>query len=112
MKKKMKNQGYLAIDLVTVFLRCNAPVQARALGKGKCVALVIQNTFNLMDGTANTSEVMIGSSSGQPHQLVPGERSELIYTSDLENVWIRVRDTVAGAGTPVDVSVLVYKEKE
>lgn len=98
--------------LETVFLRCNAPIQPRALGKGRIRYVRIQNTFNLMNGNANTSEVMVGNAIAQPFQLLPGAETPDIYADDLDRVWIRVRDTAVGLGTPVDVTVIVYKEKE
>lgn len=109
----VKNQGAIGRRLETVFMRCNAPVQARALGKGTIVAVVIQNTFNLMDGTPNNSEIMVGTDNAQTYQMLPGQESPVIYAHDLADIWIRVRDLAGGgAGTPVDVTVLVYKERK
>jgi hypothetical protein len=108
-----KNQGYIDSCLVTEFIRCNAPVQPRALGKGAIIGVIVQNTFNLMTGVANASEVMVGTASGQPYQMTPGQESPIIYADDLEDIWIRVRDTdaIGTPGTPVDVTVIVYKER-
>jgi len=106
-----KNQGYIQRDLVTVFIRAKSRVQASAVGKGACVAVVIQNTFVNMNGTANNSEIMVGNATAQPYQMLPGQESPVIYASDLEEVWTRVRDTAVGLGVPVDVTLLVYKER-
>lgn len=105
------NKGPIMLDLETNFIRVTAPVQPRALGKGAIVAVVIQNALNLMNGTANASEVMVGSKTGQPYQMLPGQESPIIYARDLEDISIRVRDTAVGAGTPVDVTVIVYKQR-
>lgn len=94
----------------TVFIRARSRVQPSALGKMRMVSLVIQNTFNNMDGTANTSEIMVGNATGQPWQLVPGQQTPEIWADDLEDVWTRVRDT--NVGTPVDVTVIIHKPKE
>lgn len=106
-----KNQGAIDSCLATEIIRCNAPVQPRALGKGAAVAVIIQNGFNLMDNSANNSEIMVGNAVLQGYQMIPGQESPLFYVRDLEDIWIRVRDTAVGAGTPVDVTVIVYKER-
>lgn len=107
-----KNQGSIDVCLTTVFDRAKVRVQASALGKGKIVAVIVQNTFNNMDNTANNQEIMVGSATAQVYQMVPGQESPLIYATDLDQVWARVRDTAVGAGTPCDVTLIIYKEKE
>lgn len=107
----VKNQGAIDSCLETVFLRASARVQPSSLGKGAIVAVIIQNTLTAMDNTANNSQVMVGSASGQPYQMLPGQESPLLYAQDLDDVYIRVQVGGGSAGTPVDVTVIVYKEK-
>lgn len=97
----------------TIVIRARSRVQPSPIGKGACVAVIIQNTFNNMDNSANNSEIMVGNATAQPYQMVPGKESPIFYITDLENIWTRVRDTDADGthGTPVDITILIYKRK-
>lgn len=103
----------MADKALTEFSRAKVRVQASPLGKGRMVSVIVQNTLNNMDSSSNNSEIMLGSASGQPYQLIPGQESPEIYANDLEDVWARVRDTdaIGTAGTPCDVTLIIYKEK-
>jgi len=101
------NKGPIALNLETQLIRATIGVQPRALGKGAIVAVVVVNTLNNMDSTNNATEIMVGNATGQPYQMLPGQESPLIYASDLDDVYARVRTGVV----EVDVTVIIYKEK-
>lgn len=94
-------------NLETVFIQARAGVQAQPLGKGSCVAVVIQNRLSNIDGTGNNVELMVGFGTGQIYQMLPGQESPIIYCADLEDVYLRVRSGV----TECDVPVFVYRLK-
>lgn len=76
-----------------------------ALGKlvdaRECVALVIQNRLNNLDGSGNACELLVGTGSGCQWQLIPGQESPLIYVTNLNDVWVRQRVAITGAATGV-----------
>ncbi len=104
------NKAPISLDLVTEFIQARADVQPQPIGKGKIVAVIFQNRLNNINATnnGNNSDIMIGYGSGQIWQLLPGQESPVIYANDLEDVYLRLR---LAAGTPCDVAVIVYKER-
>lgn len=104
-----KNQGPVSlIGLQTAFIQARAGLQAQPLGKGACVAIVIQNRLTNMDNTGNSIELMVGYGTGQIYQMLPGQESPIIYCADLEDIYIRIRAAV-GEVSAVDVPVFVYR---
>lgn len=76
-----------------------------ALGKlvdaRECVALVIQNRLNNLDGSGNPCELLVGAGGGCVWQMLPGQESPLIYVTNLNDVWVRQRIAITGAVTGV-----------
>lgn len=84
--------------------RANA-IEAQALGKlvqaFNCVAVIIQNRLNNLDDSGNPLELMVGTGGGTPWQLLPGVESPIIYCTNLNDVFVKVRVAVTGATTGV-----------
>jgi len=72
-----------------------------ALGKlvdaRECVALVIQNRLNNLDGSGNGCELLVGTGSGCIWQMIPGQESPILYITNLNDVWVRQRVAITGA---------------
>lgn len=84
--------------------RANA-TNPQALGKLleslNCVAVIIQNRLNNLDDSGNPLELMVGTGGGCIWQLLPGVESPLIYVTNLNDVFVKVRVAVTGATTGV-----------
>lgn len=101
-----KNQGpVLVAGLETAFVSGRAGVQAQPIGKGACVAIVIQNRLSNIDDTGNNVVIMVGYGAGQLYQMLPGQESPIIYCSDLEDIYVRVQSGT----TECDFAVFVYR---
>ena len=105
-------------SLETAFFQARADVQPRPLGKGACVAVIIQNRLNNIDGTGNNTELMVGWGTGQIYQMLPGQESPIIYVRDLEDIYVRTRSTLNDAdpavlvdAEPVDFVVFMFRER-
>lgn len=111
----MANNTPISLDLETQIIRVPVQLQPAAVGKGACVAVIIQNTLTNLESTAapqagNAIEVMLGGGAGQMYQLLPGQDSPVYYCTDLEEVYLRVREAVGVVNT-VNVTVVTYKRR-
>jgi len=109
----------MAANLETNFIQARADAQAQPLGKGACVAVIIQNRLNNINGTGNNTELMVGSGTGQIYQMLPGQESPIIYARDLEDIYVRTRPTLNDAdppelidASPVDFVVFIFRERQ
>lgn len=80
--------------------RANA-TNPQALGKLvtglNVIALIIQNRLNNLDNSANNVDLLVGTGGGCVWQQLPGTTTELIYCTNLNDVWVKVRQAVTGA---------------
>ncbi len=103
------NKAPIVLGLVTEFIQAQANTLPQPIGKGRIVAVIVQNRLNNINTgtTGNNTDIMIGFGAGQIWQLLPGQESPVIYANDLEDIYLRTR---TGASA-IDVAVMVYKEK-
>lgn len=93
-------------QLKTHFFRVRALVQAKALGRGDMIKVILHNPFFQADNvTPNAIEVMIGDGSQQILLLIPGQSSPEIYAEDLKDIYLKVR---TGA-VETDIVCLCYR---
>lgn len=108
----MDNVPALLLDLETEIIAPTANLQPSAIGKGPCVAIIIQNRLSNIDNpiTGNGLTLMIGKRSGQFYERLPGTDTPMIYTSDLENIFVRVQ-AAAGGFSSLSYCVIVYRKR-
>lgn len=101
------NKAPITLNIESYMIQARADVQPQPLGKGRIIAVIIQNRLNNLDDTGNNVEIMWGFGPACLWQTIPGQESPVIYANDLEDIFMRVRT----GNTAVDVPVLVYREK-
>lgn len=104
------NKAPICLDLETDYLLCTSTLIEQKLGKGNCIAVIIQNRLTNDDATGNALELMVGKGNGQIWNMLPGQESPVIYANDLEEIYIRTRVAVAG-GSTFQFVVMVYRQK-
>ena len=90
------NKGPIVSDLRTDFYTARARVQPTSLAQAKgagVLAVVFQNRLTNLDGTPNAIDLMIGTggSGSGVWMLLPGQESPVIYTANLNDIWVSVR---------------------
>lgn len=90
------------------FLSIQVPVatlKGRPIGQGKCKAVVLRfNNLTRNDITSvDFQPIYYGDSDGQEMELLRGETSEVIFATDLSNVYVRAPLFVT------DLTAIVYR---
>jgi hypothetical protein len=109
----MGNIPAFLLDLETEFITPMAGLQPSPLGKGACVAVIIQNRLSNIDHpiTGNALTLMIGKRTGQSYERLPGTETPVIYVKDLEEVYVRTQAAVGGISS-VNFTVIVYRDSQ
>jgi len=102
------NKGPITLALKTVISRVQAQENAKELGLGRCLAVIVQNPLSNSDGSGNTTEIMLGDRAAQPYQILPGQETALLYCERLEDLYIRKR---TAAMPDAFVTVIIYQER-
>ena len=82
---------FLDDDVETVFSHVLVGFVPKAIGRGKIIAVVIQNPLTYADGTQNTGEIFVGSASNQIYFMIPGQESPPILAEDLKDIYVKLK---------------------
>lgn len=98
-------------QFATVNIPAAANPQGLPLGQGKCIAVILYlnklvlNTQTNTDTAADVAQVYYGDSQGQFRELLRGQSSDVIFCTDLEQVYVR------GNGVANQIQVTIYVDE-
>lgn len=96
-------------SLVTNFFQFQAGTDAKALGRGDIVKVIIRNPLTTPAGAPNATEVRVGDASGQHYDLLPGANTPDIYAEDLKDIYVK---TPAGTADIIVISYRMYRPEK